>query len=262
MTVYNNIAFGLRNRHFSKAEIDELVIEATNILGISDYLNKKPRELSGGQRQRVAIGRAIVRHPKVFLFDEPLSNLDAKMRVAMRAEISKLHKTLQTTMIYVTHDQTEAMTMGDRIVVINNGEIMQIAPPQELYFEPKNLFVAGFIGSPQMNFFEGYIENGIFNNEDLKLKINSENIPSNNIIIGIRPESFSLENGEIAIKGEVELAESLGDITYVYIKLQSRSIIIKTDGKHKFSIGEQIDVYPDLNTIYLFNKEDGKRILI
>ncbi len=262
MTVYNNIAFGLRNRKYSKGEIDRLVVEAADILGISEYLNKKPRELSGGQRQRVAIGRAIVRHPKVFLFDEPLSNLDAKMRVAMRAEISKLHKTLETTMIYVTHDQTEAMTMGDRIVVINNGEIMQIATPQDLYFEPENLFVAGFIGSPQMNFFEGVIENNIFKNSDLKLKINSDSLPSNNIIIGIRPENFNLSGGDIELRGEIELAESLGDVTYLYIKLSEKTIIVKTEGKRVFSAGEIISVYPDLESLYVFNKEDGKRIVL
>lgn len=260
MTVYNNMAFGLRNRNYSKEEIDKRVTEAADILGIEDYLEKKPRELSGGQRQRVAIGRAIVRHPQVFLFDEPLSNLDAKMRVAMRAEIQRLHNTLETTMVYVTHDQTEAMTMGDRIVVIDKGEIMQVADPQTLYFEPANLFVAGFIGSPQMNFFEGTVENGIFTNPNLKLKVNSELIPSEEIVIGIRPEDFTLEGDKVKMDGTVELAESLGDISFVYVKLENRTVIIKAPGNRKFSVGEHISIYPRLNALHFFNKEDSQRI--
>lgn len=260
MTVYNNMAFGLRNRNYSKDEIDKRVIEAADILGIEDYLKKKPRELSGGQRQRVAIGRAIVRQPQVFLFDEPLSNLDAKMRVAMRAEIQRLHNTLETTMVYVTHDQTEAMTMGDRIVVIDKGEIMQVADPHTLYFEPENLFVAGFIGSPQMNFFEGVIENGIFINQDLKLKVNTEMIPSENIIIGVRPEDFALEGDKAEMKGIVELAESLGDVTFLYIRLSEKTVIVKADGSRKFSINQEISIYPKLNMLHFFNKEDSQRI--
>ena len=261
MTVYDNIAFGLRTRKYAKNEIDELVREATDILNIGEYLDKRPRELSGGQRQRVAIGRSIVRHPQVFLFDEPLSNLDAKMRVAMRAEISKLHKTLKTTMIYVTHDQTEAMTLGDRIVVMDKGNIMQIADPHTLYFEPDNLFVAGFIGSPQMNFFEGIAENNKFVNEHLSFPVNTEKLKNREIIAGIRPEKFSLESGSVEIKGVVDLAESLGDVIFLYLKLDNnKTIIVKTDGHHKFELNASMSVYTDIGNMHLFNKEDGKRI--
>ncbi len=251
MSVYDNIAFGLRTRKYEKNEINKLVIETTEMLGIDEYLKKKPRELSGGERQRVAIGRAIVRHPQVFLFDEPLSNLDAKMRVAMRAEISKLHTTLETTMIYVTHDQTEAMTLGDRIVVLDNGDIMQIADPQTLYFKPENIFVAGFIGSPQMNFFEGNIENHIFKGDLFDIPINNEQIPSSNIVIGIRPENFSLNDGDIKIGGKVDLAESLGDVIYLYVKTENDKIIIlKTDGKRKFVLNENITIYANKNIMH------------
>lgn len=260
MTVYDNIAFGLRTRKYTKKEIDELVREATDILGIEEYMNKKPRELSGGQRQRVAIGRAIVRHPQVFLFDEPLSNLDAKMRVAMRAEISKLHKTLKTTMIYVTHDQTEAMTLGDRIVVIDKGNIMQIADPHTLYFEPDNIFVAGFIGSPQMNFFEGIIDNRQFTCNEFNMQVNTDNIQSAAITVGIRPENFSLENGDIQIDGTIDLAESLGDVIFLYVRTEERTIIVKTDGHQRFDINADISIFADIKDMHFFNKEDGKRI--
>lgn len=260
MTVYDNIAFGLRTRKYTKKEIDALVREATDILGIEEYLDKKPRELSGGQRQRVAIGRAIVRHPQVFLFDEPLSNLDAKMRVAMRAEISKLHKTLKTTMIYVTHDQTEAMTLGDRIVVIDKGNVMQIADPHTLYFQPDNLFVAGFIGSPQMNFFEGIIEENSFKCNEFIMKVNTENINSSSVTAGIRPENFSLEKGSIEIKGTVDLAESLGDVIFLYVNTGEKTIIVKTDGHRKFEINADVSIYADIKDMHFFNKEDGKRI--
>ena len=261
MTVRDNIGFGLKTRKYSKEEIEKLVNEATEILGIEEYLDKRPRELSGGQRQRVAIGRAIVRHPKVFLFDEPLSNLDAKMRVAMRSEISKLHKTLQTTMIYVTHDQTEAMTMGDRIVVIDKGEIMQIADPQTLYFKPENVFVAGFIGSPQMNFFNAQIENNALSTEFFSL--NAGESMTSEMVIGIRPEDFNLKEGDISISGRVELAESLGDIMYVYMSISdSKTIIIKVDGKNKFDLQQEITVYSKVKDMHFFNREDGKRITL
>jgi len=260
--VYNNIAFGLRTRNFSKEEIDERVREAAEILGITDYLNRKPRELSGGQRQRVAIGRSIVRQPKVFLFDEPLSNLDAKMRVSMRAEISRLHKSLNSTMIYVTHDQTEAMTMGDRIVVLHNGEVMQVADPQTLYFKPDNLFVAGFIGSPQMNFFEGIIEDRMFKCEFFDIKIVENKLPSKNIVIGIRPENFSFEGGAVKLEGILDLAESLGDVTFLHINLNGKTVVVKTFIQKKFSVGETILFYPDLSSMHFFNKEDGRRVTV
>src|ERR1035437_1496933 len=199
MTVYENMAFGLKLRKYPKEEIKQRVMEAAEILGIQEMLDRKPKQLSGGQRQRVAVGRAIVRKPKVFLFDEPLSNLDAKMRVQMRAEISKLHTRLQATMIYVTHDQVEAMTMADRIVVMKDGLVQQIADPLSLYDKPKNRFVAGFIGSPSMNFIEGMLvkrSNGVFFNEDnFQIKLTDEmgaamGDRDGEMILGIRPEDI------------------------------------------------------------------------
>ena len=182
MTVRENIAFGLKMRKVDKATIEKKVQEAAEILNLGEYLDRKPKQLSGGQRQRVALGRAIVRNPKVFLMDEPLSNLDAKLRVQMRSEIKKLHEKLQTTFIYVTHDQTEALTMGDRIVVLNNGDIQQVDSPDEIYNNPKNTFVAGFVGSPQMNFING---------KDLGL--------DENILYGIRPEKVTKADGDIKL---------------------------------------------------------------
>jgi multiple sugar transport system ATP-binding protein len=193
MTVRENIAFGLKMRKVPKAEIEKKVQDAAQILNLTEYLDRKPKQLSGGQRQRVALGRAIVRNPKVFLMDEPLSNLDAKLRVQMRSEIKKLHEKLQTTFIYVTHDQTEALTMGDRIVLLNNGDIQQADSPDEVYNNPKNTFVAGFIGSPQMNFIDG---------KDLGL--------DENILYGIRPEKMVKLEGDIKLTVEVDISEMLG----------------------------------------------------
>ncbi|MDD3804494.1 MAG: sn-glycerol-3-phosphate ABC transporter ATP-binding protein UgpC [bacterium] len=260
MNVYDNISFGLKTRGYSKDEIHERVMDAVRILGIEEYLKSKPRELSGGQRQRVAIGRAIVRHPKVFLFDEPLSNLDAKMRVSMRSEISKLHKTLGVTMIYVTHDQTEAMTMGDRIVVIDRGEIRQVADPHTLYFKPENLFTASFIGSPQMNVFPGKIKNKSFQGDYFTISFKN-NIPDvESAVIGVRPEDISLTEGTFKLKGEVDLAESLGDVTFLHVKLEKQLVIIKTTLEKRFSIGEEISFFPNADKMHLFGSEDGKRI--
>ena len=260
MNVYDNIAFGLRTRGYSKEEIDERVREAVKILGIQEYLKNKPRELSGGQRQRVAIGRAIVRNPKVFLFDEPLSNLDAKMRVSMRAEISRLHKTLGVTMIYVTHDQTEAMTMGDRIVVIDKGEIMQISDPHTLYFRPENLFTAVFIGSPQMNIFYGTLTSNAFESEEIKLKLSKPIKGISSAAAGIRPENISLTNGNIEIRGTVELAEVLGDVTFLHVRTKEKIVIVKTTLQKKFVLNEEISMFPVVEKFHLFNTENGKRI--
>ncbi|WP_375168763.1 ABC transporter ATP-binding protein [Sneathia sanguinegens] len=228
MTVYENMAFGLKLRKISKQEIDKRVKEAAEKLEITELLNRKPKEMSGGQRQRVALGRAIVRHPKVFLFDEPLSNLDAKLRVSMRVRITQLHKELKTTMIYVTHDQVEAMTMGERITVLNYGKIMQVDTPLNLYHRPANKFVAGFIGSPTMNLIEADLIE-----EDLKIyvKIADQKIPLNadkaakvksyigkRVIFGIRPESISLGT-ELDIKGEVTVVEQMGNEEYIYFNM-------------------------------------------
>ena len=233
MTVYENLAFGLKLRKFPKAEIDKRVKEAAEILGIGDYLNRKPKALSGGQRQRVAVGRAIVRKPAVFLFDEPLSNLDAKMRVQMRAEINKLHTRLGTTMIYVTHDQIEAMTMGDRICVMKDGIIQQIDTPLNIYDKPANTFVAGFIGTPPMNIFKGTLasENGAFVFKagsgisialpaDWKPAI--ESYAGKDILFGIRPEDIGSERAESdanapSISAKVEVREPMGAETYLHL---------------------------------------------
>ena len=241
MTVYKNMAFGLMLRKYPKAEIEQRVREAAQILGIEHLLDRKPKALSGGERQRVAVGRAIVRQPKVFLFDEPLSNLDAKLRVQMRAEISKLHTRLQSTMIYVTHDQVEAMTMGDRIVVMLDGVIQQIAPPLELYHHPVNRFVAGFIGSPPMNFLEGELsaENGTLRFHDksrtLSLDVHEthraalENYVGGKIILGIRPEHFLENLQQQAIPGRsmtanVEVVEPMGHEVYLYLDVGGQSL--------------------------------------
>jgi multiple sugar transport system ATP-binding protein len=260
MTVYKNMAFGLMLRKYPKKEIERRVHEAAQILGIEHLLERKPKALSGGERQRVAVGRAIVRQPKVFLFDEPLSNLDAKLRVQMRAEISKLHTRLQSTMIYVTHDQVEAMTMGDRIVVMLGGEIQQIASPLELYHRPANKFVAGFIGTPPMNMMNGEIiaENG-------RLRFRTENgginlfvapahqealsrYAGNKVVMGIRPEDFvenvsqQAEDGK-TITGKIEVVEPMGSEIYVYLDAQGKALTAR--------IG--IEREPDVNTKYVID---------
>ena len=238
MTVFDNMAFGLKLRKYSKDEIKGRVEEAAAILGLEDLLKRKPKELSGGQKQRVAVGRAIVRKPKVFLFDEPLSNLDAKLRVQMRTEISKLHKKLEATMIYVTHDQTEAMTMGDKIVVMKDGFVNQIDSPITLYNKPLNKFVAGFIGSPAMNFVDGEIKNeekNYFNSimGGLRFEITdkSKQTLANKVSIGIRPEDFSISSDtkpdSIQLSVIVELAEPLGNETYVYFNVDEKQLIAK-----------------------------------
>ncbi len=248
MTVYKNMAFGLILRKYPKAEIRERVEHAAKILGIQDLLERKPKALSGGQRQRVAVGRAIVRQPKVFLFDEPLSNLDAKLRVQMRAEISKLHTRLESTMIYVTHDQVEAMTMGDRIVVMLDGEIQQVASPLELYNRPVNKFVAGFIGSPPMNFVKGTLspENGHIRFRDPSNQMNLIVSPKHHAVLekyvggpmvfGIRPENLGESEQPVAGDGSsfsanVDVVEPMGSEIYVYVDLAGQPLTarIKAD---------------------------------
>ncbi|KUG26149.1 maltose/maltodextrin transport atp-binding protein malk [hydrocarbon metagenome] len=274
MTVYDNMAFGLKLRKYSKVEIKNRVLEAAKILDLEDYLERKPKALSGGQRQRVAVGRAIVRHPKVFLFDEPLSNLDAKLRVQMRTEISKLHKRLNATMIYVTHDQTEAMTMGDRIVVMNDGVVQQIDPPLELYNNPNNQFVAGFIGSPAMNFIEGKFSS----NGDLKFVLMDQvniNLAKNlstvftkfkgeNITVGIRPEHFSLYEGnhfnkDAYIKTTIEVVEPLGNEAFLYFTVNKKQHVARVDANTLAEVGEKITLYINKEKIHFFD-ERGNRI--
>jgi multiple sugar transport system ATP-binding protein len=274
MTVYDNMAFGLKLRKFPADEIDRRVREASAMLGLDAYLQRKPKALSGGQRQRVAVGRAIVRKPKVFLFDEPLSNLDAKMRVTTRTEISKLHAKLGATMVYVTHDQIEAMTMGDRICVMKDGRIMQVATPLELYNAPANLFVAGFIGSPPMNFFRGsirrdgetllFVENNsaaqpasFILNQDLAAK--AAPFAGREIIFGIRPEdvadagSAATHAGGGTIEVTVEVSEPMGSETYLYLSTGATSFVARVSPTDRFEVGQRVRVTCNLAKARLFD---------
>ncbi len=258
MTVYDNIAFPLRIRRINKKELDKRVVKVATLLGLENMLHKKPRELSGGQRQRVAMGRAIIREPKVFLFDEPLSNLDAKLRVQMRAELAALHKKLGVTSVYVTHDQVEAMTLGDRIAVINNGEIQDVGKPMEIYKKPKNLFVAGFIGSPPMNLIEGEIKGGIFTSEDISFPVKDTSI-FGKVTIGIRPEKIKIVKNN-GVEGEVEVVETIGGESILYVKTGKRRIIIRTFDSKQYSLGDKVMYIFDPYALHFFNTETGLRI--
>ncbi len=275
MTVYENMAFGLKLRKCSKQQIRHSVEEAAEILGIGDLLDRKPKALSGGQRQRVAVGRAIVRKPQVFLFDEPLSNLDAKLRVQMRAEISKLHKRLNTTMIYVTHDQVEAMTMGDRIVVMKDGVVQQIDTPLNLYNLPQNRFVASFIGSPAMNILDGKIikDNGIwFDEGNLKLKLPEnyekklERYVGKEISFGIRPEDIhdatlhhSLnEKTEASLL--VEVVEPMGHEIFLYTSTGAHSLVARISSRSKPVIGQPIKLAFDMAKAHFFDLQTEESI--
>lgn len=266
MTVYENMAFGLKIRKFPKEEIDQRVKEAAKILDIEELLDRKPKALSGGQRQRVAVGRAIVRKPKVFLFDEPLSNLDAKLRVQMRAEISGLHNKLKATMIYVTHDQVEALTMADKIVVMKLGVIQQIGAPLELYNEPRNKFVAGFIGSPPMNFMEVKIEkkaDGLYVNEgsfDIMLPeaISKALAPyaGQNVTMGIRPEDVTFSAKPVAgktIDGTVSVVEPLGSETHVFINTGKNQFVGKIEPSVTVVVDEKISLIPNMAKAKFFD---------
>ena len=259
MTVFDNMAFSLKMRRMDSGQIKRNVMDAAEILGISPYMDRKPRELSGGQRQRVALGRAIVRHPAVFLFDEPLSNLDAKLRVQMRNELSLLHTKLGSTMIYVTHDQAEAMTLGDRIVVLKDGNIQQIDTPLELYDHPDNSFVAGFIGSPSMNFLDvrlkdGAIETGGFVLEDTPFG----GVPDGEYLFGVRPEDIR-PSSEGSLKGEVEVVETLGNENIIYMSFAGRHFAARCGPRVQASPGEEIAFDMDLSRTHLFN-DDGIRL--
>ena len=256
MTVRENIAFGLKMRKVDRATIDAKVKEAAEILDLTEYLDRKPKQLSGGQRQRVALGRAIVRNPKVFLMDEPLSNLDAKLRVQMRAEIKKLHEKLQTTFIYVTHDQTEALTMGDRIVVLDKGVIQQVAAPEEIYNNPSNTFVAGFVGSPQINFINAKIEDGCIKFADFSFKI--DNLPNAQaVILGIRPEKMVC-GGDVKFSAQVDMQELLGSERIVYFNVGESKCSAKLPPDSE--IAGTIDLSIKKEDIYFFDAETGKRI--
>ena len=271
MSVAQNLSFGLENTHIPKAEIKERVLEAARLLELEPYLERKPRELSGGQRQRVAIGRAIVREPSVFLFDEPLSNLDAALRVQMRAEISKLHRRLQTTMVYVTHDQIEAMTMADRIAVVNAGRIEQFGAPLDLFEHPDNRFVAGFIGSPRMNFYPGTLSecaNGIAKVTipgfgALEFDVDPDRAqPGDEIELGIRPTYFALSNKDdpaATVTFLVNYAESVGTETYVYGKIEDNpaTTILHFADHVNLAENDRITLRPALHRAHLFRMSDG-----
>lgn len=268
MTVFENLSFGLILRKFSKNEIDERVNYAAKILGIEHLLDRKPKQLSGGQRQRVAVGRAIVRKPKVFLFDEPLSNLDAKLRVQMRTELARLHQQLKTTVIYVTHDQTEAMTLGNRIVVMKDGLIQQVDTPLNLYNNPSNQFVAGFIGSPAMNFIDGKIVKDdnlkfITANKSLSINLNEnfDKFQNKEVVLGIRPEHFyEDENQETKLNIKIEVIEQMGNEVFIHFKIDEKNVIARLSPKEKYSTGKSIKLSFDSNKLFLFEKETGIRI--
>jgi multiple sugar transport system ATP-binding protein len=276
MTVYKNMAFALKLRRTPRDEIDRRVKAAADILGITELLERKPKQLSGGQRQRVAVGRAIVRQPEVFLFDEPLSNLDAKLRVNMRSELIKLHERLDATMIYVTHDQVEAMTMGDRIVVMRNGFIQQVGPPMEVYNQPVNQFVAGFIGSPPMNFLEGRI---VEEKGELQVDVNglrlllppdkakrSEAYINKDVVFGIRPEDImsTLEaDGKhlVPLRASVEVVEPLGAEIVVEFASRGYSFTARLDPQLRVKMHDEIQIYFDMSRSHLFDRQTEQAIV-
>jgi multiple sugar transport system ATP-binding protein len=274
MTVYDNMAFGLKLRKFAKDEIDRRVKEAAKILGLEAYLTRKPKALSGGQRQRVALGRAIVRDAKVFLMDEPLSNLDAKLRVQMRAEIAKLHRRLNTTTIYVTHDQTEAMTMASRLVVMKDGVIQQVGTPKEVYEKPENVFVGGFIGSPAMNFFNGKLEDGKFiigkttiSIPEGKMKfLREQGYVGKTVILGIRPEDIHDEPVFIdastgtKIQANVDVAELTGAELMVYSNIDGQDFVARLDSRSDIKPGDKVELAFDLNKGHFFDTDSELRI--
>lgn len=276
MNVFKNMAFGLKLRGFSRTEIRERVLEAARILEIESLLDRKPRELSGGQRQRVAMGRAIVRQPKVFLFDEPLSNLDAKLRVQMRAEISKLHERLQTTIIYVTHDQVEAMTLAERIIIMKDGRIMDEGRPLEVYENPGNMFVAGFIGSPAMNFFRGVVEHErdglVFRNEALHLALPEEcrkryeKAAGGKVVLGIRPHHMQdaarspVLPGWTVLKAKVELVEPVGNEAVLLLSVGGMQFRAVVDPHTEAKVHHEMEIRLDLTKMHLFEEETEEAI--
>jgi multiple sugar transport system ATP-binding protein len=256
MTVFDNMGFGLKLRHLSKAAIDERVRRAASMLGLDKVLDRKPRQLSGGQRQRVALGRALVREPAAFLLDEPLSNLDAKLRLQTRAEIARLHQRLAATMIYVTHDQIEAMTLGNRIVVLDAGKIQQIDTPLNLYREPANRFVAGFIGSPPMNFLEGVVNDGIFTSGTLRIPLGRA--PKQGpMILGVRPEHVGVGSGG---RFTLDLVEPIGNEVFVYASAGEIQIVARVAPQELPRIGSPIELNFDPNHLHFFDPSTGARI--
>ncbi len=277
MSVYDNMAFGLKLRKFKKEDIRKRIEEAADILGLQPYLHRRPKALSGGQRQRVAVGRAIVRKPEAFLFDEPLSNLDAKMRVQMRTEISKLHTRLETTMIYVTHDQIEAMTMGDRICVMKDGFIQQVDTPLNIYDNPTNMFVAGFIGTPPMNFFKGTVEkiDGALyfkDNTTVSIKLpedwkeKAETLIGKAAVFGIRPEDIGSDRSEgdpnaPRVNAKIEVMEPMGAETYLYLNTGTQSFIACVEAHRKAAVGDAISLSLAMKKAHLFDAASELRLI-
>lgn len=274
MNVYDNMAFGLKLRKLPKDEIDRRVTEAAKILGLEQYLQRKPKALSGGQRQRVALGRAIVRDAKVFLMDEPLSNLDAKLRVQMRAEITKLHQRLQTTTIYVTHDQTEAMTMATRLVVLKDGIIQQVGSPKEVYDKPENAFVGGFIGSPAMNFFKGTLTDGKFSFGTISVTVpegkmkylREQGYVNKEVLLGVRPEDIHDEPVFIEasqgtkVSANIEVAELMGAETMLYSEIDGQTFVARVDSRTDIKPGQSLELALDMNKAHFFDTETDQRI--
>lgn len=274
MNVFDNMAFGLKLRKFDKTEIKKRVNNAAKILGLEKYLDRKPKALSGGQRQRVALGRAIVRDAKVFLMDEPLSNLDAKLRVQMRTEIQKLHQRLQTTTVYVTHDQTEAMTMATRLVVMKDGIIQQVGEPKEVYDYPENTFVGGFIGSPSMNFLYGTLVDDHFSVGDIKIKVpegkvnnlHNKGYINKEVILGIRPEDIyelkvsNYEDENTKFSTKVEVAELMGSETVIYSKIDHQDFVARIDSRTRITAGTYLDLAFDMDNCHFFDSETELRI--
>ena len=258
MTVYNNMAYGLKNRGISKQEIEDKVNEVAKLLEIDQYLSRKPSMLSGGQRQRVAMGRAIVRNPKIFLFDEPLSNLDAKLRNQMRLEIKKLQRQMDVTSIFVTHDQTEAMTLGDRIVVINNGIVEQVGTPKDIYSKPNTKFVAEFIGSPQMNIFNCKIDNGIAKIDNNSINLD-KSINIDDASIGVRPDDIQISNsGSISCKAS--LVEYLGSDMIIYSSIGDQEFSCKLSSKIDVKAGDEFKFNIQPSLVHVFDNSSGKRL--
>ncbi len=282
MTVYENMAFSLKLKHMDKKNIEKKVLQVADVLSITELLKRRPKELSGGQRQRVAIGRAIIREPAVFLMDEPLSNLDAKLRNQMRTEIIKLHKRVNTTFVYVTHDQTEAMTLGDRIVVMKDGRIQQIGTPQEVFYHPANLFVAGFIGTPQMNFFDAKLEEEggrycvalygkkIALGNQMNACLLEQNIKSREIILGVRPEHMKIADKHMpeSIRAVVDVSEMMGSELYLHMNAAGKDIVVRVPtveidencGKKIGECSELEFIFP-IDLAHLFSKEDERNLL-
>ncbi len=256
MSVRENLSFGLRMRRTPRAEIEARVNSAAKLLGLEELLDRKPRQLSGGQRQRVAVGRALVRQPQAFLFDEPLSNLDAKLRAHTRTELAQLHQQFRTTTVYVTHDQVEAMTLGERIVIMNQGQIQQAAPPLEVYHLPANRFVASFIGSPAMNFFHGSLEQDTFRTGRIACRLNipANRVPSDRqVILGFRPEHLSLEFGHPELgEGRVTVVENIGSESFVHFDLQGQAVIGKFAADRRLQPGDQVPLHLAPQSWHLF----------